>query len=113
MRRAAVILAAVVLGAALFGLGVVVGDDDNSTARPTNTSGEVQALVWEASPGAGPPPQCEPDDPDGVGRWTCEVSYPPGKEPAFETCALQVTSDGAVEGRCTPTDRPVSGTIAR
>jgi hypothetical protein len=112
MRRAAVILAAVVLGAALFGLGVMVGDDDSNT-HPTNTSGEVQAVVWEASPGAGPPPQCDPDDPDGVGRWTCEVAYPPRKKPPFETCALQATSDGVVEGRCAPTGRSVSGTIAR
>src|SRR5688572_25820773 len=112
MRRVAMVVAAVVLGAALFGLGVVVGGDDDD-ARPTNTSGEVQALLWEGSPGAGPPPRCDSDDPDGVGRWTCEVAYPPGHKPAFETCALQVTSGGAVEGRCSPTGRSVSGTIAR
>jgi hypothetical protein len=113
MRRAAVILAAVVLGASLFGLGLMVGGDDEPTAHPTNTSGEVQALVWEASPGAGAAPRCDSDHPDGVGRWTCEVAYPPRKKLPFETCALLVTSGGAVEGRCTPTGRSVSGTIAR
>jgi len=75
------------------GVGLLLGDDDESVERVD--ASDVEALVWEGSPGAGQPPDCRAEQESGLGAWRCTVS-PRSPSAPPKKLALEVSEAGAV-----------------
>ena len=92
------------------GVGLLLAEDD--TIERVDAS-DVEALVWEGSPGAGQPPDCRAEQESGLGAWRCTV-FPRSPRGALKKLVLEVTEAGAVTyarddrelGCCIPVSSP-------